>query len=151
VLKIRHYAKPQNVIGHFKRRHNMKFYNLDTEFTFGKFEGKTVKDILDIQPSYLDWCAINLDHFYISDEVVEEIKAIKPDFTLTEEGKQKLADKYTSWEAEQDQDDGDDDHYERESTYENYNGSYAQDVEGWSDQDIDDVFDGDPDAYWNID
>ena len=35
--------------------------------------------------------------------------------------------------------------------YERYNGSYAQDVEGWSDQDIDDVFDGDPDAYWNID
>ena len=38
-----------------------------------------------------------------------------------------------------------------EPTYERYRGSYAQDVEGWSDQDIDDVFDGDPDAYWNID
>jgi hypothetical protein len=43
-----------------------------------------------------------------------------------------------------------DDYYEEE-TYERYNGSYAQDVEGWSDQDIDEVFDGDPDAYWNID
>ena len=43
------------------------------------------------------------------------------------------------------------DPYYEEPTYENYNGSYAQDVEGWSDQDIDDVFDGDPDAYWNID
>ena len=42
-------------------------------------------------------------------------------------------------------------YYEEERTYENYNGSYAQDVKGWSDQDIDDVFDGDPDAYWNID
>ena len=40
---------------------------------------------------------------------------------------------------------------QEERTYEHYNGSYAQDVEGWSDQDIDDVFDGDPDAYWNID
>ena len=43
-----------------------------------------------------------------------------------------------------------DDDYEQ-PTYERYNGSYAQDVEGWSDQDIDDVFDGEPDAYWNID
>ena len=42
-------------------------------------------------------------------------------------------------------------YYEEERTYDNYKGSYAQDVEGWSDQDIDDVFDGDPDAYWNID
>ena len=48
--------------------------------------------------------------------------------------------------------DQDYDSYEmEESTYERYNGSYAQDVEGWSDQDIDEVFDGDPDAYWNID
>lgn len=46
---------------------------------------------------------------------------------------------------------GFDPYEEEEMTYERYNGSYAQDVEGWSDQDIDDVFDGDPDAYWNID
>jgi len=39
----------------------------------------------------------------------------------------------------------------RESTYEEYNGSYAQDVMGYSDQDIDNAFDGEPDAYWNID
>jgi WD40 repeat protein len=43
------------------------------------------------------------------------------------------------------------DNYENERTYGRYGGSYAQDVEGWSDQDIDEVFDGDPDAYWNID
>ena len=41
--------------------------------------------------------------------------------------------------------------YEEEQTYDCYNGSYAQDVEGWSDQEIDEVFDGDPEAYWNID
>lgn len=44
-----------------------------------------------------------------------------------------------------------DDYYEDDRTYERYNGSYAQDVEGWSDQDIDTVFEGDPEAYWNID
>ncbi len=36
-------------------------------------------------------------------------------------------------------------------TYNEYNGSYAQDVMGYSDQAIGDAFDGDPDAYWNID
>jgi len=36
-------------------------------------------------------------------------------------------------------------------TYNNYNGSYAQDEMGFSDDDIDIIFDGDPDAYWNID
>ncbi|GGZ72459.1 hypothetical protein [Algibacter mikhailovii] len=42
------------------------------------------------------------------------------------------------------------DDFERE-TFEDYNGSHAQDFEGLSDQFIDDVFDGDPSMYWNID
>lgn len=35
--------------------------------------------------------------------------------------------------------------------YDEYVGTYAQDVEGYSDEVIDDAFDGEPDAYWNID
>lgn len=42
------------------------------------------------------------------------------------------------------------DYYENQH-YEEYAGSYAQEVEGWSDEMIDDALDGDPDAYWNID
>lgn len=35
--------------------------------------------------------------------------------------------------------------------YGKYAGTYAQDVAGYSDYVIDDAFEGDPDAYWNID
>lgn len=77
----------------------MKFYTLDTEFTFGKFKGHTVRQILDLQPSYIDWCAINLDHFYITENVISEIKTIKPGFSLTTEGQQKLDEKYSNWES----------------------------------------------------
>lgn len=35
--------------------------------------------------------------------------------------------------------------------YGEYEGCYAQDGMGYSDDVIDDVFEGDPDAYWNID
>lgn len=41
--------------------------------------------------------------------------------------------------------------YNERDTYERYNGSWAQDVGGYSDDDIDTIFDGDPSAYWNID
>lgn len=37
------------------------------------------------------------------------------------------------------------------TSYGEYAGTYAQDVEEYSDDVIDDAFDGDPDAYWNID
>lgn len=42
------------------------------------------------------------------------------------------------------------DNYEAPS-HDRYNGSWAQDEMGYSDDDIDTIFDGDPDAYWNID
>ncbi len=46
------------------------------------------------------------------------------------------------------------DYFEEEeygTHYGKYAGTYAQDVAGYSDEVIDDAFDGDPDAYWNID
>lgn len=42
-------------------------------------------------------------------------------------------------------------YYEEDSHYDEFAGSYAQDVMGYSDEDIYDAFDGDADAYWNID
>jgi len=94
----------------------MKFYNLDTEFTFGKYKGKTVREVLEIEHSYIDWSAINLDHFFISDEVMEEIKSILPDFSISEEGQKKLSEKYETWENEQE----DYDDYDSYEDYQDY-------------------------------
>lgn len=45
-----------------------------------------------------------------------------------------------------------DDYYNDYGThYGEYAGTYAQDVAGFSDDVINDAFDGEPDAYWNID
>lgn len=37
------------------------------------------------------------------------------------------------------------------SHYGEYEGTYAHDVAGYSDDIINDAFDGEPEAYWNID
>jgi hypothetical protein len=71
----------------------MKSYELDTEFTFGKYKGKTVRQMLDLQPTYIDWCSINLDHFHIAENIIEEIRNIKPDFLISTEGQKKLKEK----------------------------------------------------------
>ena len=42
-------------------------------------------------------------------------------------------------------------HDDGETHYGEFAGTYAQDVMGYSDDDIYDAFDGDPDVYWNID
>ena len=38
-----------------------------------------------------------------------------------------------------------------EPSYGRYAGTWAQDYGGYSDDDIETIFDGEPDAYWNID
>lgn len=43
------------------------------------------------------------------------------------------------------------DPYWGELHYDEYSGTYAQDVAGFSDEEIGAAFDGEPDAYWNID
>ena len=45
----------------------------------------------------------------------------------------------------------DDDYDDYGTHYGEFAGSYAQDVMGYSDDVINDAFEGDPDAYWNID
>lgn len=42
-------------------------------------------------------------------------------------------------------------HFDNNPHYGEYAGTYAQDVMGYSDDVINDAFDGEPDAYWNID
>ena len=79
----------------------MKLYRLDTPFDFGKYEGKTVWQVLDLQAGYIDWCIISIDSFYLTEYLIDAIKERNPDFTLSAEGEQKLMEKYTLWKLEQ--------------------------------------------------
>ncbi len=130
----------------------MKVYELETTFGFGKYEGKTVRQILDLQPSYLNWCAITLDHFYISDEVIDEIILIKPNFTMSDIAKNKLNEKYAILIEEYDDDD--DDFYDnnsyrsnretREDTFDALTDGMYGDYDDWLDAggDMDSLRDG---------
>jgi len=121
----------------------MKFYDLDTEFTFGKLRGKTLREILDLQPSYIDWCAVYLDHFYISENVIEELKTIKPDFSLKEEIQLKLNEKYTIWKNEQD--------YNKRNDYYHFRDDDDEGPLSYEDWLNEEFGDDAETAYWNMD
>jgi hypothetical protein len=53
----------------------MKFYDVDSEFTFGKYEGKTLKEVFEKDPKYIDFCFNNIDEFYVSPTVLKELKS----------------------------------------------------------------------------
>jgi hypothetical protein len=127
----------------------MKEYTQNSLLKFGKYNGSILEDIAKTDPNYINWCIINLDHFYLSEEAIEQLRA-NSGLVISEEATLALEQKRSEISEASDSNDYGFDDYERR-TYDDYNGSYAQDEMGWSDQDINDVFGGDADAYWNID
>ncbi len=137
------------------------FEVLSQEFDFGKFKGCDLGEVLMCSPDYVKWVIENVDGSIcaFSDEVIEQIHSVFPNFSITEdlmsiikvrqfEHEEKV---YHDECAEEMFDIEQTDVYDEEDTYDKYNGSYAQDEMGYSDDDIDTIFDGDPSAYWNID
>ncbi len=137
------------------------FNHLDDKFHFGKFRGCSLGEVLMFSPDYVRWV---IEHVsgricVIYDSTIEEIKTIFPGFLITEDfeyyRKLRLQENQESEDNFEDYDDNDDYFeyvdYREERTYNKYGGSWAQDVEGYSDDEIDTIFDGDPTAYWNID
>ncbi|MDK2842764.1 MAG: hypothetical protein PWQ17_2270 [Anaerophaga sp.] len=140
-------------------------------------EQKNEPEITGGNPEYIEWCIKNVEDFMLDPEELIELqkleiyrfkgievihkiddiyeykpKIIIEKFQFSEQIFEINNKKYEdSIDIEEDYSFNDYDNDYDERTYENYNGSYAQDVEGWSDQDIDDALDGAPDAYWNID
>ncbi len=126
----------------------LRFYDLNSTFTFGKFNGKTLKEVIEIQPGYIDWCAINLGHFHIDYEVMKQIRKFAPDFRISKEGQQILNEKITEWANDRDAEDAEKLRQDRieDSISSKYGGAY-----GYNDDAIDSAFEGDPENYWNID
>ena len=119
----------------------MKTYVLETIFSFGKHKGKTLAQIVDLDPSYIEWCIINLEHFYIYEEIFLLIKTVKPDFSISDHAKQKLNEKCKIiMESYEYQNDDDSDYYSGQSHREMQEATYDALTDGMDD-DFDDWLD----------
>lgn len=110
----------------------MKYYDLETVFSFGKFNGLSLSKVLSIQPSYVNWCLENLDHFYISEESQFEIKSIYKDFTINEDKMCFETEDYDDFDSESNYED---DSYEDFTDWSNYNDDLDMDqqsIEFWN-------------------
>ena len=137
-----------------------EFRSLDDHFNFGRYRGLCMSDVLDINPSYVSWCVKHCTGvvFRLYDEVIRQINSGYPAFKMdalfeskriynlnrsTYDDSNYSSDEYTYSDREND--------WRDPPSYDRYSGSWAQDIEGYSDDDIDTIFDGDSSAYWNID
>lgn len=134
-----------------------QFNSIGDRFTFGKYNGLSLSDVIDINASYLEWCLSNCDgvHILIEDDVISQIKKVFPEYKITDSFLDLCQERKYEFDLEiqEEVEDGYHAYLDRceQETYGRYAGSYAQDEMGYSDDDIDTIFEGDPSAYWNID
>lgn len=50
----------------YNRTHNKYVMSAVTPFSFGKYKGTHLKDVIDTDPQYVEWCLDNVDWFDIS-------------------------------------------------------------------------------------
>ncbi|MCF6133448.1 exodeoxyribonuclease X C-terminal domain-containing protein [Flavobacterium wongokense] len=79
----------------------MKFYYLDTIFNFGKYEGKTLKDVASEDIMYIEWCIMTVESFVMDKLTVDEIKKINAGFLSIEGPSEALEDKIEEYNNEQ--------------------------------------------------
>ena len=134
--------------------------HLDDKFRFGKFSGCTFAEVVEFTPGYIVWVLENVSGTMcvFCDSVIEELRQIFPNFEISPSFEamrnRRIAEFENFEDGDYEEQEIDDYGYYDDNdppTYGQYAGSYAQDEMGYSDDDIDTIFDGDPDAYWNID
>lgn len=122
-----------------------KFSSLSQNFDFGKFSGISLDEVLRKNPSYITWCINNIPDFCMTPDLIYKVKSNFSDFHIDDDFENRYFHQCIKNIPSVEYDDV------SHSSYEEFSGSYAQDVMGYSDEDINDAFDGDPDCYWNID
>lgn len=134
-----------------------RFESIKTRFNFGKYKGLSLSDVMEINPSYLEWCLSKCDgiHVLIDESVISQLKKAFPEYPISESFvelcEQRLHDYELEIYEEVENDFRDYIDNNKSDSYGRYTGFYAQDEMGYSDNDVDTIFDGDPSAYWNID
>ncbi len=134
-----------------------RFKSIADCFNFGRYKNLTLADVLEIDSSYLKWCLCKCGgvNFLIEDETIMQIRRAFPEFPITSDFKELCKNRIVDYENNMDigeyNESDNINHYDYDINFGKYSGSYAQDEMGYSDDDIDTIFDGDPNAYWNID
>ena len=79
-----------------KQKGRIRTYYQYTEFDFGKYNGRIVKEIMKIDPDYIKWCILNLNHFYLDVSKAKQKKYPNLKYILSKDVDNKLEEKWNA-------------------------------------------------------
>ncbi len=122
----------------------MKFYYLDTKFTSGKYKGQTLEEVYEKDAEYIENSLKEDDNFLMTEEVVEELQAVNPNYSFSTEAISKRDSKEKAFDKAPDEDEDN----EFEDKYDDADFDDAFDIEEIDAEDLedlDDLYDDDDD------
>lgn len=63
----------------------MKIFDLDTEFSSGKYKGQTLQDVFDKDPDFVGQVLLDDNKFLIGEKAMRDLRKLKPDFQFSED------------------------------------------------------------------
>lgn len=125
----------------------MEFFALETAFTSGKYQGKTLEEVFNTDPKFIEQSLITNETFNISDETMLQLRELNPGFEFSERALDKREEKFDDWEDENDDTDDDEFYDEDLEEFDNFEVE-EEDIKGKGSgkkdyDDFDDDFDSD--------
>ena len=80
----------------------MKAYDLNTRFTFGKYEGKTLEEVFKQDPAYIEKSLVTVDDFAIDEKSIQKLFETYPDNELSDDAVDANLDKLDAMDADDD-------------------------------------------------
>lgn len=120
----------------------MTNFTKNSVLDFGKYNGKTLCEVFAENPGYIEWCMKKVEFFELDDNTINELQLLRPGFKFSSEARKSNEEKVIYKPEPVDPWEG----FGRR--YDQYEGGPTGYL---SDDFIDYVLDGEPDAYWNID
>ena len=62
-------------------------FELNTTLDFGKYKGKTVKEVFISDPGYIDWALRENAFFRVNESIFKYFQIIRPDFKFSEKAR----------------------------------------------------------------
>ncbi|SMO60648.1 exodeoxyribonuclease X C-terminal domain-containing protein [Solitalea koreensis] len=75
----------------------MHFYDLESELKFGHYQGKTLEEVVKLNPDYIEQCVRKEKDFFITAPVIEDLMKLNPDLSISEEAIDILETKRLEW------------------------------------------------------
>jgi hypothetical protein len=81
----------------------MKAYDLNTSFTFGKYEGKTLDEVFKEDPAYVEKCMVAVDDFAIDEKSIQKLFEKYPDNEISDSAVDANLDKLDAMDSSDDE------------------------------------------------